>query len=60
MAVSTNDDHNELVDRLTIGFRALLNQVHDLARKNSDLEQRLTRIQGEVCSFSILYFTFLL
>lgn len=50
MASHKDSDHDELVERLTIGFRALLNQVHDLARKNHDLEQRLSLAQVEVRS----------
>ena len=44
----TTDDHNELVQRLTVGFGALLDQVHELARKNHDLEQRLALARNEV------------
>jgi hypothetical protein len=50
MASYKDSDHDELVERLTTGFRALLNQVHDLARKNHDLEQRLSLAQFEVRS----------
>lgn len=48
MAFYKDIDHDELVERLTIGFRALLNQVHDLARKNHDLEGRLALARDEV------------
>ena len=43
-----DDEHNELVQRLTIGFGALLDQAHELARKNLDLEQRLALARDEV------------
>ncbi len=50
MACYDDENHNELVERLTLGFKALLNQVYDLAKKNDELEQRLTLARNEVRS----------
>ena len=54
------EDHTGLVARLTTGFGAMLEQVQELASKNTELEQRLARVREEVASsplflaFSIL------
>ena len=48
MATSNDDDHNQLVTRLTTGFGAMLEQVQELASKNRELEQRLARFHKEV------------
>ena len=42
--------HNQLVARLTTGFGAMLEQVQELASKNTELEQRLARVREEVSS----------
>lgn len=39
--------HNQLVARLTTGFGAMLEQVQELASKNTELEQRLARVREE-------------
>lgn len=43
-------DHDQLVLRLTTGFSAMLEQVQELASKNTELEQRLARVREEVSS----------
>ncbi len=48
MTTSNDDDHNQLVTKLTTGFGAMLEQVQELASKNRELEQRLARVQEEV------------
>lgn len=48
MATLYDEEHNQLVVRLTTGFGAMLEQVQELARKNTELEQRLTRVREEV------------
>ena len=49
MATFMHDkDHDQLVVRLTTGFSAMLEQVQELASKNTELEQRLTRVREEV------------
>lgn len=48
MTPQDDDDHDTLVERLTNGFGALLEQVQELADKNQKLEQRLARIRQEV------------
>lgn len=50
MATSQEEDHKQLVARLTTGFRAMLEQVRELASKNTELEQRLARVRAEVSS----------
>ena len=45
---SHDGDTDQLVARLTTGFGAMLQQVQDLASKNTELEQRLARIREEV------------
>lgn len=54
MAVSHDEDHDQLVARLATGFGAMLEQVQELASKNTELEQRLTRVRGEVTPSSSL------
>ncbi len=39
---------NELVMKLEAGFGALLAQIQELTRRNTDLEQRLSRFRDEV------------
>jgi len=41
-------DHDQLVEKLTTGFGAMLEQVQMLARRNIDLEKRLARVREEV------------
>lgn len=48
MATYNDQDHNQLVERLTTGFGAMLGQVQELARKNTELEHRLARVREEV------------
>lgn len=48
MAAFHEEDHDELVARLTTGFGAMLEQVQELASKNIELEQRLARVREEV------------
>ena len=50
MAIEEGESHEELVERLTNGFGALLEQVQELASKNQDLEKRLARVREEVTS----------
>ena len=46
---STGDEsHDDLVTKLTTGFGAMLEQVQELARRNIDLQMRLSRVQEEV------------
>jgi len=49
MAFSVKESQEQLIQRLTAGFGALLEQVQELARKNIELEERLTRVRQEVC-----------
>lgn len=51
MATSHDEDHDQLVARLTTGFGAMLEQVQELAIKNTELEQRLARVLEEVATF---------
>ena len=51
MAAYHDEDHDQLVERLATGFGAMLGQVQQLAKKNTELEQRLARVREEV-SFS--------
>ena len=46
-------DHNHLIERVTKGFGALLEQVQDLAAKNDALDQHLSQNSAEV-SLNIL------
>lgn len=48
MAVEDQESPEKLVERLTNGFGALLEQVQELASKNQDLEKRLARAREEV------------
>ena len=48
MAFEDHESHEQLVQRLTNGFGALLEQVQELASKNRDLEHRLARVREEV------------
>ena len=45
-----DQDHDQLVQRLATGFGAMLEQVQQLAKKNSELEQRLAHVREEVSS----------
>ncbi len=56
MAIKEQESHEKLVERLTNGFGALLEQVQELASKNHDLEKRLARAREEVFPL----FTFLI
>lgn len=47
-----DEDHNDLIDKVTAGFGVLLGQVQELAAKNDALEERLSHVRGEVCPFS--------
>ncbi len=48
MSTEGEESHEQLVERLTNGFGALLEQVQELASKNQDLEHRLARVREEV------------
>ena len=48
METSDKESHEQLVERLTTGFGALLEQVQELARRNTNLEQRLAHVREEV------------
>lgn len=50
MAAFPDQDHSQLVARLTTGFGAMLEQVQELAGKNTELEQRLASVREEVPS----------
>lgn len=55
MAPSHDEDYDRLVARLTTGFGAMLEQVQELASKNTELGQRLARVREEVTtSFPLL------
>ena len=54
MAASHDEDHDQLVARLATGFGAMLEQVQQLAKKNTELEQRLARLREEVSSSPLL------
>ena len=43
-----HEEHDALVAQLTSGFAAMLEQVQELARRNTELEQRIARFQKEV------------
>jgi len=49
MTFSVKESQEQLIQRLTAGFGALLEQVQELAQKNTELEERLTRVRQEVC-----------
>ena len=44
MAAMKDQDHDALIDRVTTGFGALLEQVQELAVKNDALHQRLSYV----------------
>lgn len=48
MESDDDENHDQLVEKLTTGFGAMLEQVKELARRNLDLEQRLPRVREEV------------
>lgn len=48
MESGIEETHDQLVEKLTTGFGAMLEQVQELARRNTDLEQRLARVREEV------------
>ena len=48
-----DQDLDQLVIKLTTGFRAMLDQVQQLASRNTELEQRLARVREEVLLSSI-------
>lgn len=50
MANSYDEEHSQLLVRLATGFGAMLQQVQELANKNTELERRLARVQAEVSS----------
>ena len=54
MAASHDEDHDQLVLRLATGFGAMLEQVQQLAKKNTELEQRLARVREEVSSSPLI------
>ena len=54
MESNDNESHEKLVEKLTTGFGALLEQVQELARRNTDLEERLARVREEVPDFPFL------
>ena len=43
-------NHEDLVESLTKGFGALLNQVEDLSRRNTDLERKVGLLHAQVSS----------
>jgi predicted nucleic acid-binding Zn-ribbon protein len=43
---------NELLQRLTNGFAALLEKVEDLARKNAEFEQQIQALRAKVSVLS--------
>ena len=55
MAERSNEHQSQLVEQLTVGFGAMLEQVEELARRNHDLRQQLEqvrqRVHKEVSSF---------
>lgn len=51
MTSTRNESHEQLIQRLTTGFGALLEQVQELAKSNTDLERRLARVREEVVAF---------
>lgn len=48
MESKEDKSHDQIVEKLTTGFGAMLEQVQELARRNIDLEQRLARVREEV------------
>ena len=59
MEPNDQERHENLVEKLTTGFGALLEQVQELARRNTDLEQRLARVRDEVLKLPFLQVPFL-
>jgi hypothetical protein len=59
MELNDQERHENLVEKLTTGFGALLEQVQELARRNTDLEQRLARVREEVLKLPSLQVPFL-
>lgn len=57
MATLQDENYEQLVERLTTGFGAMLKQVQELACKNTELEQRLARVRAEEVSSSPLLLT---
>lgn len=43
-----DEDHNNLIERVTKGFGALLEQVQELAATNDAMDQRLSQKNAEV------------
>ena len=61
MEAPDEESHEPLVERLTTGFGALLEQVQELARRNTELEQRLAHVREEVITrFLLLHLTLFL
>ena len=54
MESTDNKSHEQLVEKLVTGFEALLEQVQELALRNTDLEQRLARVRVEVITSYLL------
>lgn len=46
------DENHDEMERLSTGFGALLEQVQELALRNTELEQRLARVREEVMTHS--------
>ena len=55
MAISHDEYHDQLVANLATGFGAMLQQVQQLASKNTELEQQLARVRGEVPSSPLVF-----
>ena len=51
MGSAGEESHKELVVKLTDGFGAMLEQVQELARRNTDLQQRLAAVLEAVSLF---------
>ena len=54
MESAGEESHKELVVKLTDGFGAMLEQVQELARRNTDLQQRLAAVLEAVSLFSFV------
>ena len=48
MALEDEPSYDKLAERLMKGFGPLLEQAHELANRNQDLEQRLARVREVV------------
>lgn len=48
------ESHDELIEKLTTGFGAMLEQVQELAKRNINLEQRLALVREQVRYFLLL------